>query len=640
MGIELLRSLSDQGTLKPDDPVRRGAYGEWCPAWQVTGLFSARLVEQTVGAAHEAAPPVAVEPPLVAADSDFATPAHPSPPPPRVRWNYRDAFETRRRREVVGLMLLGFVAAISVAAITVRQPAPDARASASRPVPAALAANVPQPALAQLNVPRTMAVSPPVEEPQPIEPPLLLPVGKEKPESSPPKVDNPKPQAAEPAPEKPAPMPEPAAELKPPAQVPPPVNVAQANPPPAAAAQPPAAAPPAAAPDDGEVERANVEQYVDRLRNIARLRQSLVTQRAALVADIQRLNGELAAGKRAYEALEGRANDLRRQLARARLELTSIERENQRRRRSISMLGTVRQIDEIELLIERVRARQAEVQSQSQVPLNSLQAAQVSMQKLYGQAEQLRLDLLLLGDPGGMRTRAELQAGVEVLTEWVDADGNDHTALVTRGLVHSRLGDTAAAEADFEQALALFPDKPDPRGPPVPIEGTSRVAAHVGLGALLEARGDKAGKLQIDRALRLDANDPFFYLCRGVSLWSGQEYPAAERTLKKFLDLAPDQAEGHRLLGLLYASCPNGGVRDSKRALTHARRACELTQQNEWSCLDALAAAQAEAGQFVEAVVTIQQAAALTSGEHRQRCEARRQQYLAEQPLRLEAGPQ
>jgi len=50
------------------------------------------------------------------------------------------------------------------------------------------------------------------------------------------------------------------------------------------------------------------------------------------------------------------------------------------------------------------------------------------------------------------------------------------------------------------------------------------------------------------------------------------------------------------------ATCSNPKLRDGKRAIEYARKACNLTEWQEGASLDTLAAAYAEIGDFEEAV--------------------------------------
>ena len=54
-------------------------------------------------------------------------------------------------------------------------------------------------------------------------------------------------------------------------------------------------------------------------------------------------------------------------------------------------------------------------------------------------------------------------------------------------------------------------------------------------------------------------------------------------------------------LAWLYATTPHRDLRDGKKAVFHGTQACRLSQWNRVDCIDTLAAAYAEAGDFKRA---------------------------------------
>jgi serine/threonine-protein kinase len=89
----------------------------------------------------------------------------------------------------------------------------------------------------------------------------------------------------------------------------------------------------------------------------------------------------------------------------------------------------------------------------------------------------------------------------------------------------------------------------------------------------------------------------------------------------------PEYAAAFNNLASLWATCPLAEVRDGRRAVEYATRACELTAWAEPGCLDTLAAACAEAGDFAAAVKW--QAQALEDREWRQQHEGPARERLA-----------
>jgi len=89
----------------------------------------------------------------------------------------------------------------------------------------------------------------------------------------------------------------------------------------------------------------------------------------------------------------------------------------------------------------------------------------------------------------------------------------------------------------------------------------------------------------------------------------------------------------------LWATCPDAQLRDGKRAVQSAARACELTGWKDAGALDTLAAAYAEAGDFSKAIESQERAIKLfTDVTLRKVGEARLKLYRDGKPYREESG--
>ena len=73
----------------------------------------------------------------------------------------------------------------------------------------------------------------------------------------------------------------------------------------------------------------------------------------------------------------------------------------------------------------------------------------------------------------------------------------------------------------------------------------------------------------------------------------------------------PENAVPHRMLARMLATCYEDRYRNGKAALDEATRACELTHLEDPDCLDTLATAYAELGDFAAAMKWQTQAIAL-----------------------------
>lgn len=81
-----------------------------------------------------------------------------------------------------------------------------------------------------------------------------------------------------------------------------------------------------------------------------------------------------------------------------------------------------------------------------------------------------------------------------------------------------------------------------------------------------------------------------------------REYDAALADYESAIRAGPDYALAYDHLAWLQATCPEVQLRDGTKAIENATKACELTNCRSLSCVNALAAAHAEAGDFTAAV--------------------------------------
>jgi len=103
-------------------------------------------------------------------------------------------------------------------------------------------------------------------------------------------------------------------------------------------------------------------------------------------------------------------------------------------------------------------------------------------------------------------------------------------------------------------------------------------------------------------AVRLEPENAIPYVGRGWAFEENKQYEKAIEDYMTAVRLAPKMSVGHNNLAWLRATCPNAKLRDGKKAVELATKACELTEWKAWLEVGTLAAAYAENGNFKEAV--------------------------------------
>jgi tetratricopeptide (TPR) repeat protein len=179
------------------------------------------------------------------------------------------------------------------------------------------------------------------------------------------------------------------------------------------------------------------------------------------------------------------------------------------------------------------------------------------------------------------RELADISAAIKL-------DPNNAAYRVARGESWSAQGRHERAMADFDEAIQMDPNDP----------------------AKYVSRGNERRKhLQLDDAIAdythaVEINPRYAagYIARGQTWKQRHVYDQAIREFSNLIQVDPENSEGHWSLARLLATCYSQEVRDGRRAVAFATRACELTRWQNPDCLDTLAAACAESGDFQSAV--------------------------------------
>jgi tetratricopeptide (TPR) repeat protein len=193
---------------------------------------------------------------------------------------------------------------------------------------------------------------------------------------------------------------------------------------------------------------------------------------------------------------------------------------------------------------------------------------------------------------------------------------------IKRGRFYLFKGEYDHAIANFDQALQLDPESAPAyfsRGRANKLDGNyeqslrdythtiqinpKAVAAYVNRGQIYNLEGDHDRAIaDFNQAIQLDAGRPIPYLDRGEAEVAKGEYNQAIADFNSALQIDPNFSPAYNNLAVQLATCPIAAIRDGKKAVEYATKACELSEWGNLNQINTLAAAYAEAGDFDNAV--------------------------------------
>jgi tetratricopeptide (TPR) repeat protein len=164
-------------------------------------------------------------------------------------------------------------------------------------------------------------------------------------------------------------------------------------------------------------------------------------------------------------------------------------------------------------------------------------------------------------------------------------------------------GRPTEAIRQFQKALAVEP---------------GYTKAHYNLANIFFAQGQWDEAIEhYQQALKQMPDSVHAHYQLGLALQSRGRFAEAVAQLQKVLELDPKHIPAQNNLAWLLATCPDGSLRDGKKAVALAQQAVQLSGGNAPEILDTLAAAHAEAGSFPEAVATAQRALDLSAAQNK-----------------------
>jgi tetratricopeptide (TPR) repeat protein len=206
--------------------------------------------------------------------------------------------------------------------------------------------------------------------------------------------------------------------------------------------------------------------------------------------------------------------------------------------------------------------------------------------------------------------KGQLDKALTDLDAAVEREPKHLPTRIYRGTVRLDAGKYQQAIEDLTAALDIQANEPTAL--------VQRAHAYEGLKKYKEAIAD------LDEAIRLQPKTAAPRASRGFIRFLTKNYDGAVEDFQAAMKLDAQDATAPNGYAWLLATCPEEKYRDGKKAVELAKQACDLTKYKEAGCIDTLAAAQAEAGNFDEAVRLQGQAIELANFEGEELAEARR----------------
>ena len=214
--------------------------------------------------------------------------------------------------------------------------------------------------------------------------------------------------------------------------------------------------------------------------------------------------------------------------------------------------------------------------------------------------------------------RGERPGAIADLDKAIELKPDEAIPLVLRARILQQAGETEKALADLESVLKKQPDNPaalelrgliaaDNKDFVAAIRDFRKLATQHGgeplvygqLGMLhLAAKQPRAAISEFTRAIEIDPKQFMSWRGRSDAEISIGDHAAALVDLEKALEIDGDDDGVLNNLAWLLATSPDDAIRNGKRAIELATKACEKTEWKQAHIISTLAAGYAEAGDF------------------------------------------
>lgn len=207
----------------------------------------------------------------------------------------------------------------------------------------------------------------------------------------------------------------------------------------------------------------------------------------------------------------------------------------------------------------------------------------------------------------------------ERYTEAIKLDPKNPVPYIHRANAWLRRGEIDKAIMDFTEAITLDP---------------KNATHYARRGDALASKGrfDDAVK-DFTEAITFNLHDEGLYTLRGNAWGNKGDFDHAIKDYLEAIRLFPKDVFAYNAIAWLRATCPNERYRDGQKAMVDATTACVLSGWQEAGCIDTLAAAYAETGDFSNAIKWQEKAIALTKTD-KQEMQIHLDLYQAGKPFR------
>ena len=354
----------------------------------------------------------------------------------------------------------------------------------------------------------------------------------------------------------------------------------------------------------------------------------LVAQKVNLEGQLNSLQTQINQANAEYAKLNSEAQSIQQNISNLQSQINNLNQQANFTFDPVQKAQYQQQIEILDrqggILIGQYRILESE-STKVQVFGNGLNSQKVNLlsqlERLYKESDQLRYEWLKLTDPWGAFGRGEPELAISICSEWIARDAEFPDAYLSRGRLYLELGKLNEAGLDFVKARQLVPN---------------HALAIAYIGYLLQIQGDRRAANEFGIALRYQPQSAQIYWLRGLANLQDFSYPQAISDFKKVVQLDTKVYLGHLHLSIVLAACPRDSLRNGKLALTHATKACELTEWQNWQSLDAISIAYAELGMFEDAINYQVKAKEFLPNDKIKLHEARIQLYEQKKPFRLE----